>query len=128
MQILPPKKIKIEEIAGKGRGVIATEDIKSGETIEVCPVIFISEAEASFIKNSEVLKFYCLEETSVKKSCVMFGYGSIYNHSENPNADIEYNEKKPENYLTFKAIKDIKAGEEILFDYEFDDGVVEYLV
>ena len=30
MEILPPKKIKIVDIQGKGRGVIATEDIKEG--------------------------------------------------------------------------------------------------
>ena len=128
MQILPPNKVKIVEIKGKGRGVVATENIKLGEIIEVCPTIFISKEEAEFTKNSEVLKYYCLEQYAIGKSCVMLGYGSIYNHSKNPNADIEYNEEKPENYLTFRAIKDIKTGEEIVYDYEFDNNVEEFLV
>ena len=34
MEILPPEKIKISDIKGKGRGVIATKDIKKGEIIE----------------------------------------------------------------------------------------------
>ena len=129
MEIFPPQKIKIVDIEGKGRGVIATQDIKNGETIEICPILYISKEEADFIKNkAEVLKYYCLEQVDNDKLCVMFGYGSIYNHdSENPNADIDYREGKSDNYLYFKAIKDIKAGEEIVYDYEFDDGKVEFL-
>ena len=57
----------------------------------------------------------------------MLGYGSIYNHSENPNAEIDYNEGKQEDFLFFKAIKDIKIGEEIVYNYEFDDNKVEFL-
>lgn len=128
MEILPPKKVKVVEIPGKGRGVVAIKNIKAGETIEICPIVHISKAEAEFTKNSDVLKFYCLEQTAHEKFCLMLGYGSIYNHDANPNADIEYNERKSENYLTFKALKNIKSGEEIVYDYEFDDNIEEFLV
>ena len=57
----------------------------------------------------------------------MLGYGSLYNHSFTPNADIDYNVKNVENFLQFEAIKDIKAGEEIFFDYEFDNNIVDFL-
>lgn len=128
MEINPPKKVKVVNIKGKGRGVVATKGIKKGEVIEVCPILFISDKESSFIKEqSDVLKFYYLNLYSIYKHCLMLGYGSIYNHSFNPNADIKYNEKKEQNYITFKAIKDIKKGEEIVYDYEFDDNVVEFL-
>lgn len=128
MKISPPKKIKIINIINKGRGVVAIQDIEKDEIIETCPIIFISKEEADFIKNkSTVLKFYYLEQTANNKFCIMLGYGSIYNHSFNPNADIEYNEEKIENYLFFKAIKHIKAGEEIFFDYQFDDNKEEFL-
>ena len=127
-EILPPKKIKIIKIKGKGRGVVAIKKIKKGEVIEVCPIIFLSEKETEFIDNkSDILKFYYLEKTVYKKCCLMFGYGSIYNHSANPNADVDYNEKKMEDRLTFFALKDIKIGEEIVYDYEFDDNIVEFL-
>ena len=43
------------------------------------------------------------------------------------NADIDYNVKNVENFLQFEAIKDIKAGEEIFFDYEFDNNIVDFL-
>ena len=40
----------------------------------------------------------------------------IYNHSDTPNAEWTIDDDN-ENYITFFATKDIKAGEEILHDY-----------
>jgi hypothetical protein len=128
MEILPPKKIKIVDVLGKGRGVVATEDIKKDEVIEICPVLFLSEKEVDFIKNnSEIIKYYYLWQYAINKYCLMLGYGSIYNHSQTPNADVDYNTKNPENYLVFEALDDIKAGEEILIDYEFDNNKEDFL-
>ena len=128
MEFLPPEKVKVLDVKGKGRGVFATQDILAGETIEICPTIFLSEKEVSFLeKEADVLKFYYLIQTSIKKCCIMLGYGFLYNHSLNPNADIDYNEEKAEKWVYFKAIKDIKKGEEIVFDYEFDDNKEEFL-
>jgi len=129
MEIIPPRKIKIMPIKGKGRGVFAMEDIKEGEIIEYCPIIFLSEKEIKFLDNeSDILKFYYLFQYAIDKHCIMLGYGSIYNHSkDNPNADIDYDTEDPKSFLIFTAIKDIKAGEEIVYDYEFDTGKEEFL-
>jgi SET domain-containing protein len=123
MEIIPPRKIKIIDVQGKGRGVVATEDIKSGEIIEICPIIFISEKEGDFFeKNKTSLNFYWLLQPETNKSCIMLGYGSLYNHSINPNAEVDYETKESKNYLFFRALKDIKSGEEIVFDYQSDSG------
>ncbi len=128
MKIIPPTKIKIISIKGKGRGVIATKNIKKNEVIECCPIIFLSDKEAKFFKNkSTILHFYYLWQYAINKYCLMLGYGSIYNHSLNPNADVDYDIKNPKNYLIFKAIKNIKLGEEIVYDYEFDNNKEEFL-
>ncbi|MDP3882718.1 MAG: SET domain-containing protein-lysine N-methyltransferase [Candidatus Staskawiczbacteria bacterium] len=128
MEILPPKKIKIANIKGKGRGVVATKSIKKGEIIEYCPIIFLSKKEANLFKSKKtILHFYYLWQYVTNKYCLMLGYGSIYNHSLAPNADVDYNTKKLKNYLIFKAIKNIKAGEEIVYDYEFDDNKEDFL-
>lgn len=128
MDILPPQKIKVIDITGKSRGVIATQDVQAGETIEVCPIVFLSKKDISFLENeSDVLRFYYLIQPEIGKCCVMFGYGSMYNHSLSPNAEIDYNEKSAENFLFFKALKDIKTGEEIVFNYQFDNDIVDFL-
>lgn len=128
MDIFPPQKIKVADIESKGRGVVATQNIKAGETIEVCPIVFLSKKETSFLESeSDVLRFYYLIQPEIGKCCVMFGYGSMYNHGLNPNAEIDYSEKNAENFLFFKALKDIKIGEEIVFNYQFDNNIVEFL-
>jgi len=128
MEIIPPKKIKIIDVQGKGRGVVATQDIAKDEIIEICPIIFLSEKEIEFFeKENTTLKFYFLEQYAINKYCLMLGYGSLYNHSQNPNADIDYNINNIQNYVIFQAIKDIKTGEEIVFDYEFDNNKEEFL-
>jgi SET domain-containing protein len=47
------------------------------------------------------------------KFAVALGYGSLYNHSYEPNA--KYIRKKDK--ILFQAIKDIKSGEEITINY-----------
>jgi len=128
MEILPPKKIKVTNIKGKGRGVVATQNIKKNELIEYCPVVFLSDEEAKlFKKNTTVLHFYYMWQYAIGKYCIMMGYGSLYNHSSNPNADVDYDTKKIKDYLVFKATKNIKRGEEIVYNYEFDDNKEEFL-
>jgi len=128
MEIVPLQKIKVVNIKGKGRGVVATQNIKKDEIIEFCPIVFISDQEASFFeKENTILKFYYLFQYAIGRKCIMLGYGSLYNHSKNPNANIDYDVKELKNYLFFQAIKDIKAGEEISYDYEFDDDKEDFL-
>ena len=50
-----------------------------------------------------------------RKYAVFFGHGSIYNHSDDPNADYKINVNK--RIATIKASRDIKKGEEILISY-----------
>jgi len=123
MEILPPQKIKVADIPIKGRGIITTQDIAKDEIIEICPIIFISQKEGDFFeKNKTTLNYYWLLQPETNKSCIMLGYGSLYNHSNNPNVEIDYETKESQNYLFFRALKNIETGEEIVFDYQSDSG------
>lgn len=128
MEILPPQKIKIIDIKGKGRGIVATHDIKKGEIIEFCPIVFISDKEESFFRNEgSILQFYYLIQPETGRLCLMLGYGSLYNHSRHPNAEIDYDTVASKDYVFFRASKKIKSGEEIVFDYQFDDDKEDFL-
>jgi uncharacterized protein len=128
MKIVPPTKVKVIDIKSKGRGVVAARAIKKGEIIEYCPIVFVSKKEWLFAKKERlVLHFYYLTQPEIKKFCIMLGYGSLYNHSKHPNAEINYNARQAKDYLFFKALKNIKAGEEIVYDYQFDDDREEFL-
>ena len=51
-------------------------------------------------------------------SAISLGYGSIYNHSYEPNA--KYEKDFLNNMLIFRAIKIINKGEEIVVNYNGD--------
>lgn len=105
-----------DESAEFNRGVFATEDIKNGQLFHVAPVIPYPNIEHVLIEET-VLSDY-VYEYGKNHSAVVLGYGMLFNHSYEPNAtyDIDFTTH------TFKyyAYKDIKAGEEILINYNGD--------
>ncbi|EKE05767.1 MAG: hypothetical protein ACD_19C00181G0002 [uncultured bacterium] len=98
-----------------GQGVIAEENIKKGIIIEVVPLLLMSMKEFDLIKQTK-LYYYFFEYTN-NHFAIALGYGSLYNHSYDPNARYLYNFKKKQ--LIIKAIKDIKKEEEIFFNYNY---------
>lgn len=110
-----PKIIVQQSKNINGRGVIANIDIKKGETIEIVPLLLLPMNEFEHIKKTK-LYYYFFEYTN-SHFAIALGNGGLYNHSYNPNARYLYNFKNKE--LTVKAIKNIKKGEEIFFNYNY---------
>ena len=108
-EITPPASIRIGE-TDHGRGVIATAEIASGETIEICPILELAEGEASGLLDDYIVS---LEEGRAGVA-LLLGYGSLYNHSDEPNA--EYIVEADDAY-SFVALRDIKTGEQITISY-----------
>lgn len=96
-----------------GRGIITTESIHKGEIIEICPVIIIPEKEVSLIHQTHLHDYYFSWQNNECAICL--GYGSIYNHARQPNADYKMDYKNQT--IDFFCIKDIPAGEEITVSY-----------
>lgn len=103
----------------KGRGVFALIDIKEGEIIEVAPVIPVSKAAVP--EDGSAPDGYLLdwdEEDDDEAHCMPLGYIMLYNHSKNANMALEAD---MEDYtMTAKAIRDIKKGEELTWNYSCD--------
>ena len=99
-----------------GRGVFALHDMKEdGEFIEEAPVIVIPKKEWKEMKYSVLMNYIFWWG---KDKAIALGYGSLYNHSFNPNA---YYITNIENHsIDFYAGKDIQKGEEILINYNGD--------
>ncbi|OPA76849.1 SET domain-containing protein-lysine N-methyltransferase [Paenibacillus selenitireducens] len=98
------------------RGVFATCDIPKGALIHEAPVIPYPNEDHEFIEKT-ILDDY-VYEYGVNHSAVLLGYGSLFNHSYTPNAvyDINFDQHT----FDFYAHTDIKAGEEILINYNGD--------
>lgn len=109
----------IVESDQKGRAVFTATDITKGSIIEICPIIILSEVDTQRIHSTKLHDYYFQWDAEQKTSAIALGYGSLYNHSEKPNADFEL--VKGDNEIHIFAIKDIAAGEEVLIDYLVGD-------
>jgi SET domain-containing protein len=109
--------VSIRIAKGKGRGVFARRDIAKGELIERVPVIVVpAKAFVDGWKNLTLNQyFYVWTKTTV---AISLGYGSIYNHSYEPNA--VYNHDYRNRHLLYLAHRDIAEGEEITVNYNYD--------
>lgn len=108
------KNIIVRKTGKKGRGVFALKSFKIGEMVENCPVLIFTPKERKNLEKTP-LSHYIYPWKSTRGAALVFGYGSIYNHSYFPNADWKQNFKTQT--MVFRAIKNIKKGEEITVNY-----------
>lgn len=116
MIIKPPNKIFIKASPIHGLGVFASEEIKSNEIIEICPIIDMGMLKG---ESSHILIDYRFNwpqgTLDFEKQVVCSGYGMLYNHSENANASWRSNLEL--NCFEFYATRTIIAEEEIFVWY-----------
>lgn len=105
--IIPYITIKNSPIGG--RGVFAKQSYKKGDVIEICPCIR-QHHKYSLGKIYD----YTFNYNDSNDDLIAFGYGSLYNHTDNPNA--EWNILN-EHQMEIIAIKDISVDEEIYISY-----------
>ncbi len=110
-----------------GRGVYALRDIPAGTVIERTPVLLIPRNQV-FSDDPRIraanarLSWYVFDWTGQTKRdyvALALGYGSIYNHSDDPNAAWE---PEPPDTLAFRATRDIPVGHEVFISYRPRDG------
>lgn len=115
-RILPSKCIYIAPSQIAGLGVFASKEIAKGEVIEESSVIVIPEEQISDLAKTDLLNYAFFAWGPDKMAAaVVFGHGSLFNHSYEPNA--RYVIAAEENLIRFVAIKDIKPDEEIVMNY-----------
>lgn len=95
------------------RGVFATRDIAKGTLIHEATVIPYPNEDHVFIEKT-VLADYVFEY-GANHTAVVLGYGMLFNHSYKPNATYDINFEN--HTFDFYAYTDIRAGEEILINY-----------
>lgn len=106
--------VKQSLIKGGGRGVFANKDFKKDEIVEICPLISDNSGN---LKNSLLGDYVFQDELLEDSDLVVFGLGSIYNHSFNNNINYEQDNK---GNMIFTANRDIKKGEELYNNYGED--------
>ena len=103
-----------------GLGVFARAPIAAGAVIERCPVLLIAPDDVDCLGSGSLSGH--IYDWGGGYAAIALGYGSLYNHDAEPNADYAAHEDSRE--IVIAARRDIEAGEEILIDYT-GDGEIE---
>lgn len=103
----------------KGKGVFANEFIEEGRTIEVAPMLVLPEADNALIEKSYLYNYYFIWGNDKKNKAIALGYGSIYNHSYQPN--VAYKMNFEDETITFVAWRNIQPNEELFINYNGDE-------
>lgn len=118
-------KLSVHNFNGKGRGLVANEDIFCGNLIERSPIMVVPPQRFKTISNpkhglgplmAHMVIWKKDEEFGDDTACMVFGLSIMCNHSDNPNASfrMEYEEDT----LALIANTNIIAGEEITIRYK----------
>ena len=106
-------KIGVAKADGGGKGVFAIQPIKAGELIEEAPYITVPME----LLQVEPLCDY-LFTIDDERCAVVFGYGSVYNHANQPN--IKYEVDPSKRCMCYYAKRDISPGEELTVTFGKD--------
>jgi uncharacterized protein len=105
----------IAESHNRGRGIFTSKNIPAGKTIEISPVIVMSEQEKILLDQTLLHDYIFHWGKDEKQCCVALGYVSIYNHDSLSNAEYEMDFSAA--IIRISTVRDIKSGEEILINY-----------
>lgn len=94
-----------------GYGVFSNRDILQDEIIEISPFLILPNSEIS--SNNPISDYIFKYDNN--KSCFVLGYGSMYNHSDNPNIEYYFNDDKT--FFMYKATRNIEKNEELCISY-----------
>lgn len=97
----------------KGWGVYARKFIPSDSTIEEVPVLLIPRSDLWHPDGTSALADYAYVWDD-DRVAIALGYGSLYNHSYEPNAQYVDDDPCLKRYV---ALRDIQPREEITINY-----------
>ncbi len=102
--------LKESDVGGTyGRGVFANKNYKPGDIIELAP--YIEDQNDNF---KGVIRDYIFSKNGDQKiSVVGFGFTSMYNHADKPNAKWEIGNV----HVIIQCVKPINKGDEIFISY-----------
>jgi len=117
-QVLPALFVGPSERGG--RGVFTSKPIPKGSIIEVSPVIVLPGKDRTHLDKTQLHDYYFIWGEKDDHCALVLGYGSLYNHDFEPNA--EYRPDFEGATLDFYALQDIPAGTEVTVNYSGDPG------
>jgi len=118
----PNTKIDLRTSPIHGHGIFSNAEISEGELIEEAKLLKLSFRSKIF-QDSVLINYAWVNESCNCEQCqkegmeqyLALGYGSVYNHSKNPNTKIKLNFENET--MTIYSIRKIEKNEEIFVSY-----------
>jgi SET domain-containing protein len=105
----------VRESPGKGRGVFAARDIPAGTVVSVAHAIpFPTDALAG-----TPLEHHAFDYEQDDQDCIVLGVQQLMNHADAPNCRCAWEVANGGQRMhKVSTVRNVKAGEELTFDYE----------
>lgn len=78
-------------------------------------MLIVPKAQLKELDKTILYEYYFLLGDKMDIPIIVFGYGSLYNHSDTPNAEFQLD--LDSKIVHFVAVKDISSGTEITINY-----------
>ena len=119
-KLIRPDKIEARSSNISGYGVFAIDTIEEGEIIEECVICDPMGKDYTNYDYSEAIsRFRQYSFSEDPHPAIIMGYCGLYNHSLNPNMDIEQ-DLEYERVVRVIALKRISKNAELYLDYGWD--------
>jgi SET domain-containing protein len=107
---------------GRGRGVFTSGDIEEGTIVETSPVVVMSRDERRLLDQTLLHDYIFIWGEKNDQCCMALGYIAAYNHSYRSNCEYEMDFETAS--ISIKAVRYIRAGEELFINYNgsWNDG------
>ena len=111
------KELEVKKSPIHGYGIFATQDIPNLTLIEECHLMLFHNNDVVRYNDINLIRngFSWPKIPANSHIAIPFGYGCIYNSSDNPNINWRSNEERF--LIEFFTIQDIKKGEELCHHY-----------
>jgi hypothetical protein len=120
--------LEIRAIEGMGRGVFARAPIKAGTVVIRDYTLPVPEADIEHTQKTVFKDYYFVSGEADQDGAVAYlalGIASLLNHSgKAPNVEQQWDLTKEGWVVEFTALRNIRAGEQLFFDYEFGEDEI----
>ncbi|OBT96804.1 hypothetical protein VE01_04121 [Pseudogymnoascus verrucosus] len=109
----------------KGRGVFAGRDIPGGTILEVCPVLILDPQEnEEHVRKTDLYNYTYNwplpaaegSKTPRKTQAVVFGIGSLFNHSQR-RQNVGWMRDVSKGVVVYRTLQDVRKGDELCISY-----------
>jgi SET domain-containing protein len=103
----------VKKVPQKGWGAFSSKRIPKGTIFNVTTLLVLSAKEARLMSGSSLEAYWY--EFGTRGRAIALGLGSVMNHSDEPNCSYHFSKKR--RTLSFYALHDIPAHQELTHDY-----------